>query len=362
MAIIAIIRQLMDESGKSKRIQLWVGLAISLACMAAIFIFVKPAEIIDALKDARYELWLLAILSVLLFMVLRAIRWQFMLNARSSSEASLPSGTPSGVPYGTVFNIQNIGYFLTYILPFRLGDVARAVLIGNVPPITISRGLSTMVAERVLDLLFMVILFPIAVSSLGEMPIEIRTAVQLASFLAIAAAVVLIGAANQRQVSVKIAAAILDRIPKLNTLLWSRRLNDLLLGLNVFTRIGDAILLIILSILVWLPIIGGYYVGLRGMNLDVTVMEAAFVVCISAFALSIPSTPGGIGPQDAGISFAVASVLGQPGGAAVTFAFLFRGVNYLVLGILAIIGITFTGETFGSVIKSTQSFVQNRTN
>ena len=353
MAIIAIIRQLMNGSDKGKKIQLLVGLAVSLACLAAIFIFVKPVEIIEALKGARYDLWLLAILSVIIFMALRAVRWRFMLNAGSGSEA--------GLPFGTVFHVQNIGYFLTYILPFRLGDVARAVLIGNVPPITISRGLSTMVAERVLDLLFMVILFPIAVASLGELPIEIRTAVRLASFLAIAAAIVLIGAANQREIAVKIAAAFLDRIPNLDTLVWSRRLNDLLLGLNVFTRIGDAILLIILSVLVWLPIIGGYYVGLRGMNLDVTVMEAAFVVCIAAFALSIPSTPGGVGPQDAGITFAVATVLGQPGGAAVTFAFLFRGVNYLVLGILAIIGISFTGETFGSVIKSTQSFVQNRT-
>ena len=352
MAIIAIIQPLMDESSKSKRIQLWLGVAVSLACLAAIFVFVKPAEIIEALKGARFDLWLLAILSVIIFMVLRAVRWRFMLNAGSSSD--------EGLPFGTVFHVQNIGYFLTYILPFRLGDVARAVLIGNIPPITISRGLSTMVAERVLDLLFMVILFPIAVASLSELPVEIRTAVRLASILAIAAAIVLIGAANQREVSVKIAAAFLDRVPKLDTLVWSCRLNDLLLGLNVFTRISDAILLIIMSILVWLPIIGGYYVGLRGMNLDVTVMEAAFVVCIAAFALSIPSTPGGVGPQEAGITFAVTTVLGQPGGAAVTFALLFRGVNYLVLGILAIIGIGFTGETFGSVIKSTQSFVQDR--
>ena len=343
----------MDESGKGKRIQLWVGLAVSLACLAAIFIFVKPAEIIDALRGARFELWLLALSSVLIFMVLRAVRWRFMLNSGSKSEKKLP--------FTTVFHIQNIGYLLTYIFPFRLGDVARAVLIGNVPPITISRGLSTMVAERVLDLLFMVILFPLTVASLGHMPVEIRTAIQVASILSIAAAVVLVFAANQRETTVRIAAAILDRTPRLDTVVWSRRLNDLLLGLNVFTRFGDAIILIILSILVWLPIIGGYYVGLHGMNLNVTLMEAAFIVCIAAFALSIPSTPGGVGPQDAGITFAVVSVLGHPGGAAVTFAFLFRGINYLVLGILAIIGITFTGETFGSVIKSTQSFLQDRT-
>ncbi len=343
----------MDESGKGKRNQLWVGIGVSLVCLAAIFSFVKPAEIIEALRGAQFELWLLALGSVLIFMVLRAMRWRFMLNSGSKSEDKLP--------FTSVFHIQNIGYFLTYIFPFRLGDVARAVLIGNVPPVTISRGLSTMVAERVLDLLFMVILFPLTVASLGGVPVEIRTAVRVASILSLTAAIVLVLAANQRETSVRIATAILDKTPRLDTVVWSRRLNDLLLGLNVFTRLGDAIFLVILSILVWLPIIGGYYVGLHGMNLNVTLMEAAFVVCVAAFALSIPSTPGGVGPQDAGITFAVASILGHSGGAAVTFAFLFRGINYLVLGILAIIGVYFTGETFGSVIKATQAFVQDRT-
>ncbi len=342
----------MDQSAKSKNIQFWLGLAISIACLAAIFIMVDPAEILDAVKKARYGLWLLAILSLILFMLFRAIRWRFMLNAAGTQE--------SIVTYQTVFHIQNIGYFLTYILPFRLGDIARAILIGNVPPLTISRGISTMVAERVLDLLFMVILFPITISSIGDLPPGINTAVRAATVLAVTAAIVLIIAANQRNTALKIAKVILDRISFLNSETWINRLGELLSGLDVLTRIGDGVILISLSILVWSPIIAGYYAGLRGVNLNVSLLEAAFVVCISAFTLSVPSTPGGVGPQDAGITFAVSTMLGYTAGAAVTFAFLYRLINYLVLGILAVIGIGFTGETFVSVIASTRAFVRNR--
>ena len=101
----------------------------------------------------------LAILALLAFMILRAVRWRFMLN--SGREAA------GRTPYRQVFHVQNIGYMLNNLLPFRLGDVARAVLIGNVPPVTISQGLSTMVAERVLDLLFMVVLFPFTLAAVG---------------------------------------------------------------------------------------------------------------------------------------------------------------------------------------------------
>ena len=342
----------MEKSRNNRRAQFWLGVAISLICLIAIFIAVEPAEILDAIQQVRYDLWLLALVALVLFMLFRAIRWRFMLNAGSQRSSQLD--------YATVFHIQNIGYFLTYILPFRVGDIARAVLIGNVPPLTISRGLSTMVAERVLDLLFMVILFPITVASLGELPPEINAAVRFATVAAIAAALILIIAANQRSVAVRVVGKLFDRLPFLESASWSGRVNDLLLGLDVFTRFKDAIALVFLSVLIWTPIIAGYYVGLHGVNLDVTLVESAFVVCISAFTLSIPSTPGGLGPQEAGIAFAISTFLGLQEGAAVTFALLYRLINYLVLGLLAVIGILFTGETFGSVIASTQEFIKNR--
>lgn len=341
----------MQVSAANKRIQFWIGILVSIGCLAAIFVFIKPAEILDALKNTRYELWILAALTIVIFLVLRAVRWRYMLN----------SGLENGqVDYGNVFHIQNIGYMLTNILPFRLGDVARAVLIGNVPPVTISLGLSTMVVERIFDLLFIVILFPFTVAAVERLPPEIKAVAILTGILAIIATLVMVGAANHRQTALKIAEYILNRISFLNTKTWLTRLDDLLHGLDVLRSFRSATILIILTIVVWIPIIAGYYIGMRAVNLDTNLVEAAFVVCMAALSITAPSSPGQVGVYEAGVTFAIATILGLPQGQAASFAFMFHAVNYIVIGILGIIGITRTGETFGSVIDSTRNLVRSR--
>jgi len=327
-------------------------MAVSIACIAAIFVFVSPAEIIATLADTRYELWFLAALSLVAFMLLRAIRWRFMLNSGLTPQNRLP--------YGNVFHVQNIGYLLSNLLPFRLGDVARAVLIGNVPPMTISRGFSTMVAERVFDLAFIVILFPLTVSSVSRIPAEVTTIVQLAGMGSLAAIVLLVVAANQRRRALTIARSLFQYIPRINSLDWERRLNDLLLGLDALTRFKDGILLLILSIVIWLPIIAGYYLGLQAVNLDVTIQQAAFVVCIAAFSVTAPSSPGQLGVFEASVTFAIASILQFPDAEAASFAILYHAVNYLILGILGVIGISRTGETFSNVVASARSIAGSR--
>jgi len=135
----------MEQTTRKGQWQLWVGLAVGLACLAIVFIFfAKPGDIIDNLRHVHLGYLLLGALGVVLFLVIRAVRWRFMLTGHDDD------GGPAAPPYAQVFHIQNIGYMLTQLLPLRLGDVARAILIGNVPPVTIARGLSTMVVERLL--------------------------------------------------------------------------------------------------------------------------------------------------------------------------------------------------------------------
>ncbi len=342
----------MQNNSGNKRIQFWVGVAVSVVCLAAVFVFIEPAEIWEAIKNTDYKLWSLAILALIAFLMLRAVRWRFMLSVGFKDQ--------NPISYGNVFHIQNIGYMLTNILPFRLGDVARAVLIGNIPPITISLGLSTMVVERVFDLLFFVILFPFTLAAVGELPSEIEFAFRLTGVLALVVVLALIGAANKRDFALRIATTILNRIPFLNNEIWLRRLDDLLRGLEVLTHPKDGILLVLLSIMVWIPIILGYFLGLRAVNLDPTFIEAAFVVCISAFSVTAPSSPGQVGVFEASVAFAVAGLLGMPDGKAASFAFLYHGVNYVVIGALGVIGISRTGETFGSVMASTKALVKPR--
>ncbi|MFZ0544243.1 MAG: lysylphosphatidylglycerol synthase transmembrane domain-containing protein [Candidatus Promineifilaceae bacterium] len=332
--------------------QFWLGIVISLLCLAAIFIFIKPADIAAALRSARYDYLALALLAFPAFAFLRAIRWQFMLNSgRTKTE---------GVPYNKVFHIQNIGYMLNNFLPLRLGDVTRAVLIGNVPPLSISQGISTLVVERVFDLLFMVILFPFTLAAAADLPPEIKTAVQITGTLAVVATVVLIIAANQPKLAARISAVILDRIPFLDTEAWLKRLDDLLLGLSSLTRLKDGLILIALSIIIWLPIIAGYYLAMRAANLETTLIQAAFVVCAAAFSVAAPSSPGQVGVFEAGVTLALVTILGQPEAESASFAFLYHASNYIILGLLGVIGINRTSSTFSSVIASARSFTRQK--
>jgi uncharacterized protein (TIRG00374 family) len=342
----------MKNKSTSNSKRFWIGIAVSVACIAAVLLFVDPAEVLDAMAETRYELWLLAGLCLVLFMLFRAIRWRFMLNSGLERSQRLP--------YGPVFNIQNIGYLLSNLLPFRLGDVARAVLIGNVPPLTISRGLSTMVAERVFDLAFIVLLFPFTLGGVANLPAEVTLVVRGAGLAALVALVILVVAANQRETAVRLAQHVFQRLPRLDVSSWTRRLDDLLLGLDSLTRWSDGLALILLSVLVWLPILAGYYLGLLAVNLTISWQQAAFVVCIAAFSVTAPSSPGQLGVFEASVTFAIAGILGFPEAEAAAFAVLYHVLNYAVLGILGIIGVSRTGETFSNVVTSARSLVQSR--
>jgi hypothetical protein len=332
----------MESSPKDRR-QLWIGTAVSLLCLIAIFLFIDPRDIIDAFRQANYAYLGLTGLGVLLFMLIRAVRWRFMMGNQ--------------VKYGQVFHVQNIGYMLNMYLPFRLGDVARAVLMGSVPPLTISQSISTMVVERVLDMMFIVVLLPFTLAYAPTLPPEFRQAALMTGVLAVIAIVVLIVAANQRPFFRRLASSILSRIPWLNTETWVRRVDDILKGLDSLTRFKDGAILLFLSILVWLPIIFAYWIGMQAVGLDVTVPMAAFVVCAAALSIAAPSSPGGVGVFQAGVTAALA-LLGQPAAASASFAFAYHAMNYVVLTILGLIGIAATGSTIGAVVRTTQNYMK----
>jgi glycosyltransferase 2 family protein len=336
----------MEGESRKKQLHFWLGIFISAACLAAIFLFIKPADILAALRTARYDYLALSAAGVLAFMLLRAVRWRFMLDNR--------------VSWSRVFHIQNIGYMLTMILPFRIGDVARAVLIGNVPPVSMAQGISTMVIERVLDLLFIVALLPFTLANVPQLPAEVQTAARLSAVAAVAVIAVLIIAANQRPLANRIATAVLNRIRFLDTVAWSRRSDELLAGLTNLTNLRDGLILVTLSILTWLPIILAYYAGLLAVNIQPTLAMAGFVVCIAALSITAPSSPGQVGVFHAGVTFALVQILGQPAAESASFALLYHALNFVTMIILGTIGIYGAGKTFGAVMEAAQGMTRKK--
>ncbi len=131
--------------------------------------------------------------------------------------------------------------------------------------------------------------------------------------------------------------------------------------MDSLTRFKDGVMLILLTILTWLPIIGAYYATLLAVNIEPTWAMAAFVVCAAAFSVALPSSPGQIGVFHAGV-IAALQILGQPEGASVSFAFLYHAMNIAVMAGFGVLGIVGTGATFRNVIETTQAFLNRDKN
>ena len=144
----------------SKRLKFWLGIVVSLLSLAALFFLLDVEQVIATLKETD---WRAAVLTIALcqvsFMFLRAWRWRIMLG--------------SGTPFIPVFHAQNIGYLITNVLPFRLGDLARAYLVGLEPKVRdvdLPKALSTVALERILDVLVIVILFGVTLPFVPAVP------------------------------------------------------------------------------------------------------------------------------------------------------------------------------------------------
>lgn len=334
----------MESSGQNRR-QLWIGIAVSAISIIIILLLIDPAEIVVSLRQANLFLIGLSALGILAFMIIRAFRWRYML--------------ANEISWSNTFHIQNIGYMFNMVLPFRLGDVARAVLIGSVPPITLARGLSTMVVERILDMMFIVALLPFTLVEVDSLPPLLQDAARGSGIVAISAILVLVIAANQRKLANRWGTAVLNRITFLDTERWIGRMNELLDGLGSLTRLKDSLMLVFFSIVVWIPILFAYRWGIQAVGGNVSLLGASFVVCAAALSIALPSSPGQIGVFHIGVTAAMLA-LGQSGGTSGGFAVVYHALNLICMIILGLIGLASTGATFGSVIDTTQRFMRRR--
>ncbi|MFT5194386.1 MAG: hypothetical protein ACI85U_001393 [Candidatus Promineifilaceae bacterium] len=332
----------MKEPVETKKswLSLAIGLLISAISIIMLVWLIDVREAAHEISTADYKLVFFGGLGQVLFLVLRTFRWRFILN----NQVSWPK----------VFHIQNIGYMLTMLLPFRLGDLIRAFLIGKVKPLNFMQGASSMVLERILDLLVIVIIFPFAISGLIELPNSVRLAANVAGVAAIVGVGVLIFMANMPGLVRQIATWILDRIPFFKTEIWLERLDGILVGLDSLTRFKSTLYLLLISFIIWIPIIYSYWIIMHAVGIPATLSIAMYTVCIAAFGVALPSSPGQIGVFEAAVSLALVSVVGQSISAtAASFGIIYHTVQFLLLLIVGIIGLVAQGESFGSVMRQT---------
>ena len=108
--------------------KLWLGLVISAVALYFTLRGIHFDELASTLAKAQVAWLLPSCLFLLITLGLRTWRWSRLMG---------------GTPFWTTFHAMNIGYMLNSTLPFRVGEIGRAYVIGERTPVRMARALST---------------------------------------------------------------------------------------------------------------------------------------------------------------------------------------------------------------------------
>jgi uncharacterized membrane protein YbhN (UPF0104 family) len=300
-----------------KKARIWIGILISLIALAFAFRQVNFASVWAALAGINYWLVAASVVVLVFFLVLRAYRWRLLFYPQQ------------GLHIRNLFAVINIGYLLSNIFPARLGDVARAYLIGDTEDVSRASAFSTIVAERVLDALcavggFFVVLLVVSVAEppfapLPDWMVRSGLIVGAAALVAVTVFVVLV---RRREWTLRLLDRILRalRWPNCETMacFWSRlagrtRLRfladlpwvdredlgrmagSLIDGFSGITTLRLGPPLILWSVVIWAVISAFYWLVLLAFDPGQPFVAGLAVASVTALGMTVPASPGYIG-------------------------------------------------------------------
>ena len=302
--------------------------------LAVVLYFADVEKLRQAILLANGRLLLLAVGLVFAWLGVRALLWRTLLQEKAR--------------YRDVFWTMNEGYLLNNVLPFRLGEVARAFLLSRKAPVGFWEVLSTIILERILDLTMAVgLLFttlPFVVGGSNQFPIAFGVLVVV--FIAL---FVLYLIARNRDWTINVINKITHRIP------WVQRVTGKVLpafmdGLAVLTdgrRFLKAVSLVILD---WIIAILQYHVIILAFVPVAKLLWSSFTLAVTALGIAAPSSPGALGVLEAAVVGSLA-VFGVDASAALAAAIFAHLLQYLVTGVLGVYALVIDGESLAGLYR-----------
>lgn len=166
-----------DQLSLGKRLLNWrtiVPLVIVLASLAYLVHKenIDPQQTWNTIRNANILLFLVAFVSYYLSFPVRTVRWRMLLENAGFTRANgvkLPK-------FRKLLEIIYLSFFANVVVPARLGELYRAYLLRQEAGVSASRTFGTVLAERLLDFIVLLLLFiPAAIISLHEnIPSQLR--------------------------------------------------------------------------------------------------------------------------------------------------------------------------------------------
>ena len=282
----------------------WAGIAVSGALLALLLVTVDRQHLAAALESADY--WYLAPAIALYFVGqwARAWRWRYLL------------APVAPVPVGRLFVVINIGYMANNVLPFRLGELVRALYLSQrEKAVSAPASIATLSVERLYDGLTLLAIAAVATPVLlaaglfDAASLTYRTGAILLTAGMVGSFAAALAALTALSVSRRAAAGLLTLtriLPPRFRPLAAAALRGFMDGLGALNSPRKHAALFLRSLPVWLAEGGVYLILAYSFHLDdyfpsfgLLLAAMLLVMVTSNLITAIPATVGGIGSFEA---------------------------------------------------------------
>jgi uncharacterized protein (TIRG00374 family) len=327
--------------------KLWKTLLVSVLSVFFVWLFLHHVDLAGIRGvwrsiPLRYPL-LFLFMSLPQFAV-RAYRWGLLLRPFKKH-----------IPYRSLWNFSLIGFMISYLLPGRLGEIARPVMLAEKEGIKKSQAIATVINERLFDLLTVLVMLAAYLVTAGDSPTPVLRQLRAAAILLMPLLLLvffLVALANHPRVfpwTEKIIRTLVRVLPAA----WRERAAEFAIHFVKALRLDlgwkGIAAVAFWSLLHWSLVIFSYWLlmlGFAGMHLRLaSLIPFLSVIFVSA---AVP-TPGMAGSLDLASKYALVGLFAVEEKTAVAFTILFHFLLLLAPIALGLVALWSEGLNFKAV-------------
>ena len=279
---------------------------ISIIILATVIWYANPSTLLGVLIKSDMRMVFLGIGISLVAMAFRVLKWRVLLE---------------GVGFLQLFPVQVLGMTISNFTPGKIGEPAKAVILKLNSNIDVSRSLPSIIWERVMDVLVLIVLSLTAMNllSVGTRFYFIGIA-SVAAFLGLIIFMLLI--LHNRRIGNRIFS-VLRRVPFLKSV--SGEFLDTFYDSRI--KKGRIVVCLVFTLVPWLLEGVMLYLALAALGVFQEPFVLAGVVALAVLVGVASSLPGGLGSTEVVMSMLL-GILGIPATTAIAGTMLYRFLSF----------------------------------
>ncbi len=294
-----------------------VGGGVSLGLLAYLLWSVDLSQVGAHLARTSWGYLAISVGFAIFAVWVRAWRWRYLF--------------PPGTHPSHLFSAVMIGYMANNVLPLRAGEIVRGYVVAKRGRQRFWTAIATLVVERVLDALAVVIILAVLVLVIA-VPRELKWGAVAFLSLDVAAMGALGAAALAPARCRRAVTRLFGSWPNVEARLL-RIFETFLVGLEGI-RTGSHILPILIgSVALWVVYVLVTWTAMAAAHLPLSLTAAWTVIAFVGLGVSLPSAPGFVGVFQAATVVALA-LFGVPREEALSFSFLFHASQYVPITLI----------------------------